>query len=119
MNIIISPAKQMRIVDDFYSEVQTKPRFQKEANSLIKSLQKLSYQEYKTMMKCSDKIALPAYENIQNYDWNGQKSPAILSYNGIQYQYMAPEVHSMIFNHIDWKCKQNSTVPCIHFGKIS
>lgn len=92
MNIIISPAKQMRIVDDFYSEIQTQPLFETQANQLVQQLQDLTYDQYKAIMKCSDKIALPAYENIQNFDFNHQKSPAILSYSGIQYQYMAPEV---------------------------
>ena len=98
MNIIISPAKQMRIVEDFYSEIQTQPLFETQANQLVQQLQDLTYDQYKAIMKCSDKISLPAYENIQNFDFNHQNSPAILSYSGIQYQYMAtvnPEFRSL------------------------
>lgn len=92
MNIIISPAKQMRMSDDFYYETETTPRFEQEAHQLIEHLQGLDYTTYQSIMKCSDKIALPAYEKMLAFDKNPQRTPAIISYHGIQYQYMAPEV---------------------------
>ena len=43
-------------------------------------------------MKCSDTIAKTTYEQFQNMNLDKNCTPAILSYSGIQYQYMAPHV---------------------------
>ena len=45
-----------------------------------------------TLWKCNDKIAALNVERLRNMDLHHRLTPAILSYEGIQYQYMAPGV---------------------------
>ena len=44
------------------------------------------------MWKCNDQIAQINYERVQTMNLRMQLTPALLSYEGIQYQYMAPAV---------------------------
>ena len=90
MKIIISPAKKMRTDDDIsYRQL---PVFIKEADVLRKYLYGLSYDELKKLWTCNDDIARLNYDRLQYMDLYRNLSPAILSYDGIQYQYMAPQV---------------------------
>ena len=57
-------------------------------------MKNLSYEECKTMWKCSDKLAQLNYDRILDMDLNYRLTPAIFSYEGIQYQYMGPKVLS-------------------------
>lgn len=91
MKIIISPAKQMKIVDDFYIGT-TAPIHLDKTNQLISHIRSLDFDQLKTVLNCSDKIAKAAFENFQTININNAQSPAILTYSGIQYQYMAPNV---------------------------
>lgn len=91
MKIIISPAKQMKITEDFYGKT-TKPIHLNKTKQLVKHLQSLSYEQLKKILNCSDKIAKNAYDTYQTMDLNHGGSPAIMTYSGIQYQYMAPGV---------------------------
>ena len=63
-----------------------------ESDVYKRQLQSFTYEEAKAVWKCSDAIASRSYERVQAMDLRGQLTPAILSYEGIQYQYMAPEV---------------------------
>ena len=90
MGIIISPAKKMRTDDDIsYRQL---PVFIKEADVLREYLCGLSYDELKKLWTCNDDIARLNYDRLQHMDLYRNLSPAILSYDGIQYQYMAPQV---------------------------
>lgn len=91
MKIIISPAKQMKSNENTYFSLTT-PIYLEKAKKLAQHLSKLSYQELKTVLNCSDSLAKKAFENYQKIDLEHNLSMAILSYNGIQYQYMAPSV---------------------------
>lgn len=91
MRIIISPAKKMKIDnDDFYHRHM--PVFIHKAQELLDYLKGLSYEELKSLWKCSDSIAERNYSRIKNMDLYNNLTPAILSFEGIQYQYMAPGV---------------------------
>lgn len=90
MRIIISPAKKMRI--DKELEYNKIPQLINETEVLLSYLKGLSYEELKSIWKCNDKIANQNYERVQKMDLYHNLTPAILSYEGIQYQYMAPEV---------------------------
>lgn len=59
---------------------------------LCKRLKEMSYDELKAMWKCNDKIAALNVEHLQHMDLRKNLTPAILSYEGIQYQYMEPSV---------------------------
>ena len=91
MKIIISPAKQMKSNEDTYFPL-TSPLYLEKAKKLVGHLSKLSYQQLKTVLNCSASLAKKAFENYQTIDFDHNPSMAILSYNGIQYQYMAPSV---------------------------
>ena len=90
MRIIISPAKKMKI--DTELEYYNIPLLINETEVLLSYLKELNYDELKSMWKCNDKIAQQNYERVQKMNLYSNLTPAILSYEGIQYKYMAPEV---------------------------
>ena len=91
MKIIISPAKKMKCHPDDLAP-KTTPVFLEETKRLLNWLKGLSYDEAKALWACSDKIAEENYQRIRMMDLAAGLTPAILSYEGIQYQYMAPAV---------------------------
>ena len=91
MKIILSPAKKMNICNDYISP-SSSPVFLNESKNLLEYLRKMSYEELKALWKCNDSIAALNYERIWSMDLEKNISPALLSYEGIQYQYMAPNV---------------------------
>lgn len=91
MRIIISPAKKMKIDNDDF-EHRHMPVLLHKTRELLTYLRSLSYEELKDMWKCNDKIARLNYNRIRNMDLYNSLTPAILSFEGIQYQYMAPGV---------------------------
>jgi len=91
MKIIISPAKKMNIVNDFL-EPKGLPVFLEETQALTNYIQSLSYQEAKSMWKCNDQLAALNYQRFEKMDITRATTPALLSYEGLQYQYMAPDL---------------------------
>jgi len=91
MKIIIAPAKKM-IVDTDTFNYQALPQYLDQTKQLLTQLQQLSYTEAKALWHCSDKLAQPNYAHLQKLDLTQQLTPALLSYSGIQYQYMAPDL---------------------------
>ncbi|MSA00058.1 peroxide stress protein YaaA [Lactonifactor sp. BIOML-A3] len=91
MKIIISPAKKMNLCDDVMNTDQ-RPVFQEEMEVLYHCLMQMSYEELKTLWCCNDKIAQLNYERLKNWESVRRNTPALLAYEGIQYQYMAPQV---------------------------
>ena len=91
MRIIISPAKKMRTDTDSLP-CQDLPHFLPETKKLYDKLCSMSYEELKELWKCSEKIAMQNFERLHHMDLYNNLTPAILAYEGIQYQYMAPGV---------------------------
>ena len=91
MKIIISPAKKMLTDNDVIVPKQL-PVFIEKTEQLRKYLKSLSYDELKALLACNDDIASLNYERYQHMELNRNLSPAVLSYDGIQYKYMAPQV---------------------------
>lgn len=91
MRIIISPAKKMKVDTDLMASAAI-PQFINESEQLLSLLQTLSYDELKALWKCNDAIAEQNVQRIQNMNIKNNLTPAIYSYEGIQYQYMAPGV---------------------------
>lgn len=91
MKIIISPTKQMTPEEDFFFP-ESKPILLEKSTLILSALKRLTYDEAKTLWKCNDKLAQENFERIQTGDLNKTTSPAIMSYKGLQYQYMAPDV---------------------------
>lgn len=93
MKIIISPAKKMNVRDEGL-EPTGRPYYLEQAEQLMEYMKHLSYTEAKKLWNCNDKIASLNVERLLHMDLNHRLTPAILSYEGIQYQYMAPNVFS-------------------------
>ena len=91
MRIIISPAKKMNADTDSLPW-QDLPAFLPKTEELVKTLQAMGYDELKKLWKCNDSIAAVNVERLANMDLHRNLTPAILAYEGIQYQYMAPGV---------------------------
>ena len=90
LKIIISPAKQMREVEAMAWE--NLPLLIDCADEIRATLSQLSYDQLKQLWQCNDKIATLNYERLQTMDLTKNLTPAILAYEGLQYQYMAPHV---------------------------
>ena len=91
MRIIISPAKKMRREPDGPAAAGL-PVFIEDAERLRDWLRGLSYAQAKKLWACNDKIAEQNMERLKDMDLRRDLTPAVLSYDGIQYQYMAPAV---------------------------
>ena len=91
MKLIISPAKKMRVNTDSLAAGQL-PRYLEEAETLRHWIQSLSYAEQKALWACNDKIAEENAARFSAMNLREGGTPAILAYEGIQYQYMAPAV---------------------------
>ena len=91
MRIIISPAKTMLINNDDFLH-RSMPGFMEETEGLFSYLKSLSYEKLKDLWKCSDKLARLNFERINSMDLYKNLSPAIVAFEGIQYQYMAPGI---------------------------
>lgn len=90
MKIIISPAKKMNRTDTM--EWKDLPVYLERTEKLKEFIRGLEYGEVKALWKCNDKIARQNYERFASMDLKQNLTPAIFSYEGIQYQYMAAEV---------------------------
>lgn len=95
MKIIISPAKKMQIDTDSFIPL-SQPLFLEQTQQLLEYLRSLSFEELKDLWKCSDKLATENYQNLLEMNLDGNLTPALLAYVGIQYQTMAPEVFSQV-----------------------
>ena len=91
MKIIISPAKKMVVDQDSFLPTG-QPIFLEQTKKILHEMQQLSYSEAQKLWKTSDKLTQTNYEQLQNIKLDRQLTPAVLSYSGIQYQYMAPDI---------------------------
>lgn len=91
MRIIVSPAKKMKVDSDTLSHIQN-PIFQEKSNSIQKVLQSMDLGQLQQLWNCSDSIAQLNWERLKGSSESVLRTPALLSYEGIQYQYMAPTV---------------------------
>lgn len=91
MKIIISPAKKMVENSDIFEAV-TQPCYSDKAACILNYFRGLSYEEAKELWNCNDSLAKLNYERIAAMQLEKGLTPALLAYQGIQYQYMAPEV---------------------------
>ena len=91
MRIIISPAKKMRVDTDSFP-IRALPDFLADAQHLLAVLRTMTPKELQALWKCNDSIAALNVERLAAMDLRRCLTPAVLSYEGIQYQYMAPGV---------------------------
>lgn len=91
MNIIISPAKKMNVDTDTFP-VEGLPFFREETEALCAVIRKMSLRQAKELWGCNDKLAELNFRRFAEMDLERNLTPAILSYEGLQYQHMAPSV---------------------------
>lgn len=91
MRIIISPAKKMNVNRDSF-EVKTLPCFLQDTKVLMEEIKKLSLTGAKALWNCNDKLAELNFRRFAAMDPEKCLTPALVSYEGLQYQYMAPGV---------------------------
>ncbi len=90
MKIILSPAKKMNLDDSL--PWTGEPRFLNRTEQILNVLQDMDVPELKRLWKCNDQIAALNVERLKNMDLRRNLTPAILAYEGIAYQRMAPGV---------------------------
>lgn len=91
MKIIISPAKKMIVNQDDF-DIPGLPVYLEKAQELLTAMQQLDYEAAKKLWHTSDKLTRPNYDHIQSLDLTNHLTPAILSFSGIQYQYLAADL---------------------------
>ena len=91
MKIILSPAKKM-ITDTDSIAPDGLPEFIEKTTEIQSWLKSKSKEELKDIWKCNDKIAEQNFNRLGNMNLYQRLSPAVLSYEGIAFQYMAPSV---------------------------
>lgn len=103
MRIIISPAKKMNENTDAlpWSEL---PVFLETTRQIMNRMKELSLAEARELWKCNEKLAELNFKRFQEMDLEKNLTPALISYEGIQYQYMAPTV----FSDTEWDYVQKN-----------
>lgn len=91
---VVSPAKGMIQAEPFDDGLTT-PIFVREAQQIREALLALGYEGCHTLWKCSDTLARLNWDRLHTMDIAGnthELSPAVLSYDGIQYRHLAAGV---------------------------
>ncbi len=91
LKIIISPAKKMVIDEEFIGDI-TVPVYLDQTMKLHQELCQMPLEDLKTLWKCSDKLATQNYERLHSYNPKHAVTPALFSYEGIQYQHIGARV---------------------------
>lgn len=91
MKIILSPAKKMVSDTDSLAPVNL-PKYMDQTAEILSYMKSRSREELKAVWKCNDKIAEQNFQRLENMDLYRGLTPAVLSYEGIAFQYMAPAV---------------------------
>lgn len=91
MKIIISPAKKMNIDTDSLP-VNGQPQFLEDTRILCDAIKSLTFGEVKALWNCNDKLAELNFKRFAEMELERNLTPAVLSYEGLQYQHMSPMV---------------------------
>lgn len=91
MRIIISPAKKMKSDTDNFAW-ESLPQFLKKAEQLKAFMQAMPSNKLQALWGCSDTIAKLNIDRLEHMNLKKNLTPALFSYEGLQYQYMAPDV---------------------------
>ncbi len=87
----MSPAKRMNVDTDTL-EYHGFPVFLEQTEEILEWLKRKPYEELKALWCCNDGIARQNVERLKSMELRKNLTPAVLSYEGIAYQYMAPAV---------------------------
>ena len=93
MKIILSPTKKMKTDRDSLAPGSL-PCFLYKTREIRSALQKMSFLQLQALWGCNDSIARQNADRLSSMDLESHLTPAILSYEGLAFQYMAPSVFS-------------------------
>ncbi len=83
--IVLSPSKTMKKIKvDFKMK---NPLFLSKTKYLLKEISNLNPDEIKKRMGVSEKLAKETFDKYNNFSFENNLSPAILTYTGLQYRY--------------------------------
>lgn len=102
MRILISPAKKM--TDTSSIPWEGTPLLLARAKAVMSALKRVPREEIRTLYRCSEKLAEETYRLLFHFDFEKRRTPALLAYQGIQFQYMSPSV----FSEKQWENAQKS-----------
>jgi hypothetical protein len=91
MRVIISPAKKMNVDTDSFP-CRDLPQFLEKTEQIAAALRRLPDAALQSLWRCNDTIAKQNIERLHTMDLRRNLTPALLAYEGIQYQRMAPGV---------------------------
>ena len=86
------PAPQPDALEEADGRKSERPALLERAAVLAEWLRGLDYTALKKLLACNDSIAELNFRRFQEMDLRRPGTPALLSYDGIQYQYMAPHL---------------------------
>lgn len=92
MRILLSPTKKMKVELESPHDM-TKPVFEEEAAKLVRILKSMDVKGLKKLWACNDKLVEENIERLEKFSLSERiLTPALLSYEGIAFKYMAPAV---------------------------
>jgi len=91
MKIILSPAKKMNTDTDRLAPLGM-PVYIGNTEEILAWLKQRSQDELTKLWGCNEKIAKQNFDRIENMNLYSNLTPAVLAYEGLAYQYMAPAV---------------------------
>ena len=89
MKIILSPAKKMNMDLETMQPLGL-PEHLEQTKELLFWLRGKSKEELTVLWGCNDKIAEQNFRRLEQMNLTKDLTPAVLAYEGIAYQYMAP-----------------------------
>lgn len=95
MKIIISPAKRFKHFDNEKTENLL---FEKETRELVEKMKNYSINDLANMFSCNDDLAIKAFYDYKEFDFNNLKDPAIFSYDGLVFKQFKKDE----FNDLDY-----------------
>lgn len=91
MKIIISPAKQMKTANDFM-EARSLPPLLDKTEQILARMREFDRTGLKELFRTNDRITEENYIRYQHMDLRNGLSPAVLTYQGLAFSNMAPQV---------------------------
>lgn len=103
MRIIISPAKKMNADTDTLPWKEL-PTFLETTEQIMDWMKQLSFAKARELWQCNEKLAELNFKRYSEMNLRKNLTPALISYEGIQYQYMAP----VVFSDREWDYVQKN-----------
>lgn len=115
MKIILSPAKQMKVNNDFMQAVSL-PRMLNRTETILNQMKTYDISQLKKLFRANDKITEENFRRYQEMDLRKGLTPAVLSYSGLAFNNMAPQV----FTDSQWKyVKKNLKILSGFYGILN